>query len=100
MKDDDLTPLEKQILKQSFDLDISRRNRAMVIVSGVTAAALLCLVAYGTKSWRFVLIVSFIYVGVTVFEKVAYANAVIAYKGVIQRLCVRIDETEKKGASK
>ncbi len=89
MKDDDLTPLERGILKQSSDLDITRRNRTMVIISGVTAAALLCLVAYGTKSWRFVLIVSLIYVGVTVFEKVAYANAVTAYKGLIQSLWVQ-----------
>lgn len=98
MKDDDLTPLERQILKQSSDLDLTRRNRTMVIVSGVIAAGLLCLVAYGTKSWRFILIVSVVYVGVTVFEKVAYAKAVIAYKGLIRKLWVVIDE--KKGISK
>ena len=97
MKDDDLTPLERQILKQSSDLDITRRHRTTIIISGVFAAALLCLVAYGTKSWRFVLIVSLIYTGVTLFEKVAYANAVIAYKSLIQKLRVQIDETEKKG---
>jgi len=96
MKDDDLTPLERQILKQSSDLDVTRRHRTTVIVSGVTAAALLCLMAYGTKSWRFVLIVSLIYVGVTLFEKVAYANAVIAYKSLIQKLRMGIDETERK----
>ena len=96
MKDDDLTPLERQILKQSSDLDVTRRHRTTIIVSAVVAAALLCLVAYGTKSWRFVLIVSLIYVGVTLFEKVAYANAVIAYKSLIQKLRMRIDETERK----
>jgi hypothetical protein len=96
MRDDDWTPLEKQILKQSSDLDVTRRHRTTIIVSGVIAAGLLCLVAYGTKSWRFVLIVSLIYVGVTLFEKVAYANAVIAYKSLIQRLWMRIDETDRK----
>jgi hypothetical protein len=99
MRDDDLTPLERQILKQSSDIEVTRRHRTTIIVSGVIAAGLLCLVGYGTKSWRFVLIVSLIYVGVTLFEKVAYANAVIAYKSLIQRLWVRIDEPEKKGAS-
>jgi len=98
MKDDDLTPLERQILKQSSDLDVTRRHRTTIIVSAVIAATLLCLVAYGTKSWRFVLIVSLIYVGVTLFEKVAYANAVIAYKSLIQRLWVWIDEGEGKSA--
>jgi hypothetical protein len=99
MKDDDLTPLERQVLKQSSDIEVTRRHRTTIIVSGVIAAGLLCLVAYGTKSWRFVLIVSLIYVGVTLFEKVAYANAVIVYKRLIQRLWMRSDETEKKDAS-
>ena len=99
MKDDDLTPLERQVLKQSSDIEVTRRHRTTIIVSGVIAAGLLCLVAYGTKSWRFVLIVSLIYVGVTLFEKVAYANAVIVYKSLIQRLWMRIDEKEKKDAS-
>jgi hypothetical protein len=99
MRDDDLTPLERQVLKQSSDIEVTRRHRTTIIVSGVIAAGLLCLVAYGTKSWRFVLIVSLIYVGVTLFEKVAYANAVIVYKSLIQRLWMRIDEKEKKDAS-
>ena len=96
MRDDDLTLLERQILKQSSDIEVTRRHRTTIIVSGVIAAGLLCLVAYGTKSWRFVLIVSLIYVGLTLFEKVAYANAVIAYKSLIQRLWMRIDEREGK----
>jgi hypothetical protein len=99
MRDDDLTPLERQILKQSSDIEVTRRHRTTIIVSGIIAAGLLCLVAYGTKSWRFVLIGSLIYVGVTLFEKVAYANAVIVYKSLIQRLWMRNDETEKKDAS-
>ena len=99
MKDDDLTPIERQILKQSSDVDITRRHRTTIIISGVFAAALLCLVAYGSKSWRFVLVVSLIYIGVTLFEKVAYANAVIAYKSLIQKLSARIDETDKERRS-
>jgi cytochrome c-type biogenesis protein CcmH/NrfG len=95
MKDDDFTEVERQILQQSGDLEVTRRHRTTIIVSGVFAAGLLCLVAYGTKSWRFVLIVSLIYVGLTLFEKVAYANAVIAYKSLIQKLRMRVDETEK-----
>jgi hypothetical protein len=39
-----------------------------------------------------------IYVGLTLFEKVAYANAVIAYKSLIQRLWIRIGEREGKSA--
>jgi hypothetical protein len=98
MKGDDFTEVERQILKQSCDLEVTRRHRTTIIVSGVIAAGLLCLVAYGTKSWRFVLVVSLIYVGVTLFEKVAYANAVIAYKSLIQKLKKRMDEADKVSA--
>ena len=43
---------------------------------------------------RSLLIIALAYITVTVFEKIAYANAVIAYKSLIHKLKKRIHELE------
>ena len=99
MKDIKLTPLEQQILKRSSDPGLTRRRRTTVLVTGITAAILLAGVAWLKQSWQFVLIVSLVYIAVTVFEKVAYANAVLAYKSLVQKLKNRIEGLEPEEGS-
>ena len=99
MKEVDLSELEKAILLRSADLDVTRRRRTTVIVTGLTAALLFALVAYTKRSWQFVLAVALVYVAVTLVERVGYANAILAYKGLIQKLKARIEELEGSGGS-
>ena len=94
MKNVDLTPLEEQILQRSPDLAATRRRRTAVLTAGVAAAVLLAGVAWLTESWRLVLVASLAYVTVTLVEKVCYANAVLAYKTLIQKLRARVEELE------
>ncbi len=90
----DLTPLEQRILQRSSDLAITRRRRTIVVISGITAATLLAVIALVDRSWQFVLSVSLLYIAGTVFEKVAYANAVLAYKSLIQKLEKHVEELQ------
>lgn len=92
MKDLGLSPFEQHILDRSSNLGITRRRRTTVIITGLIAAALLVWAAFIKQSWQFVLLVSLIYVAVTIWEKVAYANAVLLYKNLIQKLKTRIEE--------
>jgi hypothetical protein len=94
MKDLNLSPLEQRILQRSSDHTITRRRRTIVVIAGVTAAILLVGAAWLKQSWQFVLILSLVYIGVTVFEKIAYANAVLVYKSLIQKLKIRIEELQ------
>ena len=94
MRNLNLTPLERHILHRSLDLRATRRRRATVVVMGITAAILLAGVAWLMQSWAFVLVVALVYIAVTIVEKVAYANAVLAYKSLIQKLKNRVEELE------
>ena len=99
MKDLKLTPLEQRILFYSTNSAITHRRRTTVLITGIATAILLAGVAWLKQSWQFVLIVSLIYIVFTVFEKVAYANAVLAYKSLIQKLKNRVDELESENNS-
>lgn len=92
----DLTPMERVILDHSRDLAVTRRRRTTVVVTGLTTAMLLAFAAYVTQSWMFALGVSLVYITVTIAEKVAYANAVLSYKRLIQKLNARVEELEKQ----
>lgn len=94
MKNIDLTPLEQGILQRSSDLAVTRRRRTTVVIAGVVAAATTSVVVWLLQSWRLMLVFFLVYVAVTVFEKVAYANAVLAYKSLIQKLKKRVEELE------
>lgn len=94
MKNVNLTKLEEEILQRSRDPEVTQRRRRMILVTGVCAAAFLVWAAFARQSWQLVLVVSLVYVAVTMCEKVAYANAVLAYKSVIRKLSERIEELE------
>lgn len=96
LKNLDLTPLEQQILKQSDNPALTRRRRTMVIVFGICFAAFLIAMASVNRSWEFVLGIALLYIAVTIFEKVAYANAVLAYKSLIRKLKEQVEAKESK----
>lgn len=96
----ELTPLEQRILDASADLDVTRKRRAYVVLFGLVFMAALIAVSLSGRSWSFVLGISLAYIALTVCEKVAYANAVIAYKGLIQKLKKRVDELESGAESR
>ena len=99
MKDLNLSPLEQQILNRSSNCSVTRRRRTTVVVTGITAAILLALVAWLEQSWKFVLIISFVYIVITIFEKVSYANVILEYKSLIQKLKKRIEELQPEDDS-
>jgi len=88
----DLTPLERQILDRSGNSDVTRQRRTIVVASGLGFAALLIAMAFAKRSWQSVLVIALLYIAITVWEKVAYANAVLAYKSLIQKLKANLEE--------
>lgn len=99
MKKLDLTPLEQQILSRSDNPDITRRRRATVIAAGISFAAVLIFGSMLMRSWELLLGVALLYIAITILEKVAYANAVLAYKGLIEKLKHRVEELESEDDS-
>ena len=91
-----LTSLEKKIIEQSADLDITRKRKKVVVFTGVIAAIVFVGGSYLIRSWQFILFAALVYLLVTVFEKVMYSNAVLVYKSLIQKLKKRVEELEKK----
>jgi len=94
MKKVNLTPLEQQILDRSKKPEITCRRRTMVVVSGVSFAAVLVAVSLIKQSWEYTLVIALLYIAMTVFEKVAYANAVLVYKSLIRKLKEQVDAKE------
>lgn len=94
MKPLDLTPLERRILDQCDKPEVTRRRRTIIIVTGLIFAALLIAMSLVRRSWQFVLAIALVYIAITVWEKVAYANAVLAYKSLIQKLKKQVEDKE------
>lgn len=92
----DLRPIEKRILEQSSDLDATRKRKKIVMLIELVAAIFLAAVACIVRSWQLILLAALAYIFVTVFEKMAYSDAILAYKGLIQKLKRRIEELESK----
>jgi len=90
----DLTPFEKHILERSSNTEITRRRRMLCIVSGISVTVALIAMALIMRSWKFVLSVAVLHMTITIWEKVAYSNAVLAYKSLIQKMKARIEELE------
>jgi len=86
----EFTPLEAQIYKASADLETTRRRRKMVLITGSIFALALLVGTLMVKRWEVPLAVGLLYIGMTIVEKLAYANAVMGYKKVIQKLDGRV----------
>ncbi len=90
----ELTPVENEVLRRSGDLEITRKRRRLVVISGSLFAAILFFGTLFSQRWQVPLAVGLLYIGMTVFEKIAYANAVMAYKTLIQKMQGRIEALE------
>ena len=98
MNDLKLNPLEQHILEQSGNLNVTQRRKSIILVTGIGIIGLLVSVANINRSWKFVLSISIVYIVVTAWEKVAYANAVLGYKSLIQKLMKRVNELESNNS--
>jgi lysylphosphatidylglycerol synthetase-like protein (DUF2156 family) len=58
-------------------------------------AASLVLFGFLSRSWLTLLVISLVYVVLTLAEKIAYGRAVLAYKMLIQKLRRRLAELEQ-----
>lgn len=97
MDDLNFTPLEAYIYQASPNLEITRQRRRMVLITGSLFAAVLLVGTLIARRWEVPLCVGLLYIGMTMYEKIAYANAVIGYKSVVQKLRGRIEELESGG---
>lgn len=94
MQELDLTPLEARIYRASDNLEATRQRRRTVLVTGSIFALVLLVGTLMVRRWEVPLAVGLFYIGITVVEKLAYANAVIGYKTLVQKLRRRIEELE------
>ena len=99
MKNLDLTPFEHKILELSCKPEITRHRRTMIIVFGLVFVAVLVLLALILQSWKLVLVIALLYIAMTLWEKVEYANAVLSYKSLIQKLKKRVEESKSRDNS-
>ena len=93
--DIELSALERRILERSADTRVTRRRLVSVgLFAAVAATAVLIALQAGvpaqTLGW-----VAVAHITVTAWEKMGHGFAIIGYKGLIQKLVVRIDELEK-----
>ncbi len=94
MEELEFTPVETHIYNASGNLEVTRRRRRMVFISGSVFAAMLLLGTLIVQRWEVPLAVGLLYIGMTVVEKIAYANAILNYKNVIQKLDRRINDLQ------
>lgn len=99
MEDLQLTPVETYIYQASGNLEVTRRRRRMVFISGSLFAGLLLAGTLMVQRWEVPLAVGLLYIGMTVVEKIAYANAILNYKSVIQKLDRRITDLQSPASS-
>jgi hypothetical protein len=69
----------------------------MVIVAGLFAAVAFWYLFAVLESDSLAFFVVLLYLVVTVFEKYAYASAVLGYKSLIRKLASRVEELEQPG---
>ena len=93
----ELTALEKYMLEHSGDMAVTKRRRLIVVVAGLCFAGMLTGFGVAYHSWKILLVLSLLHVAVSVFEKIAYANTVLAYKSIIRKLAQRVHELERGG---
>jgi hypothetical protein len=89
MTDLELTPLEQHILDASSKPEITQRRKRIVILSASTLLTAIIGAALLPVSRTFFVAAFAAYVLITLAEKVAYANAVLGYKSLIQKLLAR-----------
>ena len=86
MTDPEFTPSEQVVLGASADSQRTVRRRRIAIITGCSVLAGIGAAWYFGLSREFVLLAFAAYVVGAMLERVAYANAVLAYKSAIRKL--------------
>jgi hypothetical protein len=97
MNNIDLTELEQALLDKSANLDVTRSRRRMSIVVPLILILAVVLVPTIRQSPQLLLSLFVAYVVIVALERIAYANAVLGYKSLIQKLTSHIEALEKNG---
>ena len=89
MTDPEFTPSEQMVLRASADSERTVRRRRIATITGCLVLAGIGAAWYFGLSREFVLLAFAAYVVGAMVERVAYANAVLAYMSVIRKLLAR-----------
>jgi hypothetical protein len=84
--DIDFTPDEKMVLQASADYERTIRRRRIAVGAGGLMLAGILVAWYLDLSRELVLVAFAVYVIGAIVERVAYANAVLAYKRLVRKL--------------
>lgn len=93
----EFTNLEEKILIRSGERALTGRMKRAAFITSLLFLLLLIGTAIASRNVWIVLAVAIAYLLVTLCEKIAYINAVSAYRALIVKLSTRVNELEKKG---
>jgi hypothetical protein len=96
----ELSPLERSFLERSEDTSVTKRRNRLALVTGGFLIASFCVAALVSQSLVFVVVVAVVYMFASIFERVAYGNAVLVYKRLIQKLSQRVAMLERQSSTR
>jgi len=99
MEDLNLSDFEKEVLRRSENLEVTRRRRGWAIILGSILPASFIWGALLRLPWWVFFLAGLIHAVGVVYERVAVANGFLGYKSVIQKLRARVEELEAKVSS-
>lgn len=92
----EFTPQEEKVFGRSGDFRVLPRYRRAAAATALLFMLLFLALAAATRNAWIVAVCAVLYAGITLAEKLAYANALAAYKGIIVKLAKRIQELNHK----
>jgi hypothetical protein len=98
MNNIDLTDIERAFLDKSANLEVTRSRRLVSILLPLALILVVVLVPPIKHSPQLLLSLLIAYLVVAALERLAYANAVLVYKSLIQKLSKRIESLEGNGS--
>lgn len=98
MNNIDLTDIEQAFLDKSANLEVTRSRRRMSIVLPLVLILVVVFVPTIKQSPQLLLSLFITYVVIAALERMAYANAVLVYKSLIQKLSKHIEALERNGS--
>lgn len=98
MNNIDLSDIEQVFIDKSANLEVTRGRRLMSLALPTVIILVVVLVPKINQSPKLLLSLFIAYVLIATLERMAYANAVLVYKGLIQKLSKHIEVLEKSGS--
>jgi len=95
MKELRLDLLEAQILARCHDTAVTRRRIVITIVTGCAVAAAFIIAAMLGVSARTIAGIAALYALITMFERLFYGRAILAYKSLVRKLAKHIGDLER-----